>query len=186
MRSIDSDPGDGQTWYQLPFIATFYWLDYHEVFTRKVLYGTTEIPQSIRCLSTGCVSRWKESNFLVFYWCFILPGILLIYIGETTNDDSPKINQYRDALDAYSRAIRLNPYLSEVWYDLGTLYESCNNQISDALDAYQRAAELDPHNKHILVLLETCSILLCRFTYPAKTFHAKSATLWWNRKSNWC
>lgn len=56
--------------------------------------------------------------------------------------------QYRDALDAYSRAIRLNPYLSEVWYDLGTLYESCN-QVSDSLDAYQRAAELDPGNKHI-------------------------------------
>jgi tetratricopeptide (TPR) repeat protein len=51
-------------------------------------------------------------------------------------------------LDAYSRAIRLNPYLSEVWYDLGTLYESCN-QIQDSLDAYQRAAELDPGNKHI-------------------------------------
>jgi len=33
-------------------------------------------------------------------------------------------------------------------YDLGTLYESCN-QISDSLDAYQRAAELDPSNKHI-------------------------------------
>ena len=32
-----------------------------------------------------------------------------------------QINQYRDALDAYSRAIRLNPYISEVWYDLGTL-----------------------------------------------------------------
>jgi general transcriptional corepressor CYC8 len=56
--------------------------------------------------------------------------------------------KYRDALDAYRRAIRLNPYLSEVWYDLGTLYESCN-QISDSLDAYQRAAELDPGNKHI-------------------------------------
>ncbi len=25
----------------------------------------------------------------------------------------------RDALDAYSRAIRLNPFISEVWYDLG-------------------------------------------------------------------
>jgi hypothetical protein len=34
--------------------------------------------------------------------------------------------------------IRLNPYISEVWYDLGTLYESCNNQIADALDAYGR------------------------------------------------
>jgi len=53
------------------------------------------------------------------FWCSI--GVLYY-----------QINQYRDALDAYSRAIRLNPYLSEVWYDLGTLYESCN-QLSDSL-----------------------------------------------------
>src|SRR5258708_35781016 len=81
------------------------------------------------------------------FWCSI--GVLYY-----------QINQYRDALDAYSRAIRLNPNISEVWYDLGTLvrsvarvapsladpeqYESCNNQTADALDAYQRAAELDP------------------------------------------
>ena len=36
-----------------------------------------------------------------------------------------QINQFRDALDAYSRSICLNPQQSEVWYDLGTLYESC-------------------------------------------------------------
>ena len=89
------------------------------------------------------------------FWCSI--GVLYY-----------QINQYRDALDAYSRAIRLNPYISEVWYDLGTLvslssvplliiigtkffnkYESCNNQTADALDAYQRAADLDPSNVHI-------------------------------------
>ncbi|KAJ7720470.1 hypothetical protein DFH07DRAFT_972607 [Mycena maculata] len=44
------------------------------------------------------------------------------------------------------RAIRINPYISEVWFDLGSLYESCNNQISDAIDAYARASELDPSN----------------------------------------
>ena len=65
------------------------------------------------------------------FWCSI--GVLYF-----------QINQYRDALDAYSRAIRINPYISEVWFDLGSLYESCNNQISDAIDAYARAAELDP------------------------------------------
>ncbi|RKO86105.1 hypothetical protein BDK51DRAFT_25786, partial [Blyttiomyces helicus] len=70
------------------------------------------------------------------FWCSI--GVLYY-----------QINQYRDALDAYSRAIRLNPYISEVWYDLGTLYESCNNQVNDALDAYTRALELDPTNPHI-------------------------------------
>ena len=64
------------------------------------------------------------------FWCSI--GVLYF-----------QINQYRDALDAYSRAIRINPYISEVWFDLGSLYESCNNQISDAIDAYARASELD-------------------------------------------
>lgn len=52
------------------------------------------------------------------FWCSI--GVLYY-----------QINQYRDALDAYSRAIRLNPYISEVWYDLGTLvsrsYPQCND-----------------------------------------------------------
>ena len=70
------------------------------------------------------------------FWCSI--GVLYF-----------QINQYRDALDAYSRAIRINPYISEVWFDLGSLYESCNNQISDAIDAYARAAELDPSNTAI-------------------------------------
>jgi general transcriptional corepressor CYC8 len=75
------------------------------------------------------------------FWCSI--GVLYF-----------QINQYRDALDAYSRAIRINPYISEVWFDLGSLYESCNNQISDAIDAYARAAELDPNNGVIRQRLE--------------------------------
>jgi glucose repression mediator protein len=70
------------------------------------------------------------------FWCSI--GVLYF-----------QINQFRDALDAYSRAIRINPYISEVWFDLGSLYESCNNQISDAIDAYARASELDPGNPDI-------------------------------------
>lgn len=77
------------------------------------------------------------------FWCSI--GVLYY-----------QINQYRDALDAYSRAIRLNPYISEVWFDLGSLYESCNNQIADAIDAYARAAELDPDNPHIQQRLQVC------------------------------
>lgn len=70
------------------------------------------------------------------FWC----SIGLLYF---------QINQYRDALDAYSKAIRINPNISEVWFDLGALYEACNNQVSDAIDAYQRASDLDPENSHI-------------------------------------
>lgn len=56
-------------------------------------------------------------------WC----SISVLYV---------QINQYCDALDAYSPAIRINPYIPEVWYELGSLYESCNNQIGDATGAY--------------------------------------------------
>lgn len=70
------------------------------------------------------------------FWCSI--GVLYY-----------QINQYRDALDAYSRAIRLNPFISEVWFNLGSLYESCNNQVNDAIDAYARAHDLDPANNLI-------------------------------------
>jgi glucose repression mediator protein len=65
-----------------------------------------------------------------------------------------QINQYKDALDAYTRAIRLNPYISEVWFDLGSLYESCNRQLQDAVDAYLRAKELDPSNTVVVERLE--------------------------------
>ena len=68
----------------------------------------------------------RNSNF----WCSI--GVLYW-----------EINQFRDALDAYTRAIRLNPYIPEIWFNLGTLYEACNNQIQDAIDAYNRAYEID-------------------------------------------
>ena len=48
----------------------------------------------------------------------------------------------------------MNPNIAEVWYDLGTLYESCNNLLKDAIDAYARALELDPSNKVIKERLE--------------------------------
>ncbi|RKP21502.1 hypothetical protein ROZALSC1DRAFT_27086, partial [Rozella allomycis CSF55] len=64
------------------------------------------------------------------YWCSI--GILY-----------HKIGQFRDSLDAYSRAIHISPFIFEVWFNLGVLYESCNNQVNDALDAYQKALDQD-------------------------------------------
>ena len=70
------------------------------------------------------------------FWCSI--GVLYY-----------NINQYCDALDAYSHVIHINPYISEVLFDLGSFYESCNNQIADAIDAYSRAAKLDSSNQVI-------------------------------------
>lgn len=65
-----------------------------------------------------------------------------------------QINQFRDVLDAYSRAIRINPYIPDVWFDFGGFYESCNNQISDAINVYARAAELYQTNRAITERLQ--------------------------------
>lgn len=70
------------------------------------------------------------------FWCSI--GVLYY-----------NINQFHDALDAYSRAIRIHPYLAEVWFNLGALYEACNDQMTDAIDAYQRTLQLDSTNEAV-------------------------------------
>ncbi|KAG8698641.1 Lysine-specific demethylase 6A, partial [Ceratobasidium sp. 395] len=85
---------------------------------------------------TTAILHLNNDDYSSTPWCSI--GILYY-----------NINQFLDALDAYSRAIRINAYISEVWFDLGSLYESRNNQILDAINAYARAAELDPGNPHI-------------------------------------
>jgi tetratricopeptide (TPR) repeat protein len=71
---------------------------------------------------------YRDPNNAVF-WCSI--GVLYYMMV-----------QYRDALHAYIRAIRLNPNLAEGWFDLGLLYETCD-QPTDALDAYHKASELE-------------------------------------------
>ena len=46
-----------------------------------------------------------------------------------------------------------------MWYNLGALYEACNNQTSDALDAFTRALELDPRDSVLadrVGLLKNC------------------------------
>ena len=96
-----------------------------------------------------------------FYGQFFFPPLLRqcgsivlpqpLFSTPTTPERSTliQINQYRDALDVYSRAVHINPYIPKVWFNLGSSYESCNNQIGDAIDAYVRAAELDPGNDAI-------------------------------------
>ncbi|KAF5588330.1 general transcriptional corepressor ssn6 [Fusarium subglutinans] len=54
-----------------------------------------------------------------------------------------KSDQSRDSLDGLSRAIRLNAYLFEPWYNLGVLYDFYN-QPMDAQDAFIKCLELAP------------------------------------------
>lgn len=56
-----------------------------------------------------------------------------------------KFQQFRDALDNFTRAVHLNSTLWEIWWNLGVLYELGNGQKSDVIDAYRRAHELCPY-----------------------------------------
>ncbi|KAJ7878307.1 hypothetical protein B0H13DRAFT_2545670 [Mycena leptocephala] len=90
------------------------WLYHHDGFSFQnqdlaIQYITKSLEAEVQAVYRD---SWNPT-----FWCSI--GVLYF-----------QINQYRDALDAYSRAIRINPYILEVWFNLGSLYESCNNQIS--------------------------------------------------------
>ncbi len=92
----------------------------------QMLYGTTKISKSLRCLPTSCVSSYPAKFAVSFHTPARIENVA-VFLTRYRDGRNPtfwcsigvlyyQINQYRDALDAYSRAIRLNPYLSEVWY----------------------------------------------------------------------
>ncbi|KAL5588271.1 hypothetical protein FOBRF1_014799 [Fusarium oxysporum] len=59
--------------------------------------------------------------------------------AATTFTSTPLIKLYNDAeshLYPRTRALRLNYHLFEPWYNLGVLYDFCNNQHDDAVDAF--------------------------------------------------
>lgn len=62
-------------------------------------------------------------------------------------------SQFKDALDAFSRAIQLAPYKSDCWWNVGCLYEISGGQLTDAADAYQRALELEPEREKYVARL---------------------------------
>ena len=173
--SVQADPSDPQPWYLLGrcFMTQKDYKNAYSAYQQAV-----------------CRDEMNPS-----YWCSI--GVLYYQINQVTTpppggDRTPSPyrhslhraatfcvttyvktfnpSQFRDALDAYSRSICLNPAQSEVWYDLGTLYKSCRyvvscvkllfsrwygRQLSDAHDAFSKAAELDPDNPHIVECLNS-------------------------------
>jgi tetratricopeptide (TPR) repeat protein len=49
---------------------------------------------------------------------------------------------YTDAFENIIKATTLNPQMSEIWYNLGVLYEKCR-QPEEGLIAYSKVLELD-------------------------------------------
>ncbi|THH03476.1 hypothetical protein EW145_g6227 [Phellinidium pouzarii] len=100
-----------------------------------------KVPSSLAGSTTYLANSLEAVPSRPTFWCSI--GVLYF-----------QINQYRNALDACSRAIRINPYVSEVRFNPDSLYENCNNSISNAIAAYTRANKLDPTNGDITQCLQ--------------------------------
>lgn len=59
-----------------------------------------------------------------------------------------EMNQSRDALDCFVRAISLSPTSSDILYSIGWVYE-CSGQLNDALEFYRHAAVYAPKSKAV-------------------------------------
>ena len=71
----------------------------------------------------------NEANYLISY------AILLYHQ-----------NKYEEAFNTILKAQNLKPDNCEVWFNLGILYEKCN-QSSEAIVAYSRVIEIDSKHK---------------------------------------
>ncbi|PKK54794.1 hypothetical protein CI102_311 [Trichoderma harzianum] len=58
-------------------------------------------------------------------------------------EDAISSAEFRNSLDAIVQAIRLNPYFYMSWYNLGILYDACD-QTEDAYLSFERCLQLNP------------------------------------------
>ncbi len=62
-----------------------------------------------------------------------------------------EVGRYQDAIDAYDKAIEIDPYNADAWMSkAGAL--NCLGRYQDALDAVDKVIELDPNNAHAWTL----------------------------------
>ena len=112
--------------------------------------------QSWYVLGRAYMAGQKYSKAYEVYQQAILPfGVQLV--SSTSRSINFEMHSMRILVP-----FRSNPYISEVWFNLGSLYESYNDQITNAIDAYARAYKLDPSNLAIgqrLQLLDRKSVV---------------------------
>ena len=63
---------------------------------------------------------------------------------KATSPDN-KQNEYKNAIDCYTKAIELNPEYTEVYYSRGKAYDA-KGDIDEAIQDYNKAIELNPEN----------------------------------------
>ena len=54
------------------------------------------------------------------------------------------MKRYKDAIDAFNKALSLNSKIPIVWTDLGIAYEAINDKDS-AIKCYRKALEINPN-----------------------------------------
>lgn len=62
-------------------------------------------------------------------------------------------NKYEEAFNTILKAQNIKPDSCEVWYNLGILYEKCN-QASEAIVAYNRILEIDPKHREAKIKVQ--------------------------------
>jgi tetratricopeptide (TPR) repeat protein len=58
--------------------------------------------------------------------------------------------QYRESLNMFRRALQINNEMAEAWYNVGALYDMCE-QSKDAQLAYEKAAECGFQDKFVRI-----------------------------------
>ena len=73
-------------------------------------------------------------------------------LASAPEDSTERMTLAREAIVAYLRSLKLNPYQSEVMLRLASAYEMAGDN-SAALQAYQRALAVDPNNAFVYMRL---------------------------------
>jgi len=71
-------------------------------------------------------------------------GVALEYMGEK---EFPKFFDYlKDAIDCYKKALKFNPNLDDVWFNLGRASYHYNKPLEEVIEYYDKAIELNKNN----------------------------------------
>ena len=99
----------------------------------RCLLALNNFPEAAECFINAIEKAASEPSFLISY------AILLYHQGK-----------YEEAFNTILKAQNLKPDNCEVWFNLGILYEKCN-QSSEAIVAYNRVIEIDSKHKEAKV-----------------------------------
>jgi tetratricopeptide (TPR) repeat protein len=83
--------------------------------------------------------------------------------------DYENANKYKEAIEAYMMALKMNSDFAEAYINIGLLYYRLG-RYSDAVDAYTHAIRLKPHSAFVYNRLGTAYIILAEYSNALDAF----------------